>query len=82
MAGLTVLVMSGFGMSAPVQGGIGVFHILVSSVLVLYGISPEEGKMFALIAHSTQFLTVMVVGGICFLVSLFITKRNSYVGQN
>ncbi len=80
-AGLTVLVMSGFGMSAPVQGGIGVFHILVSSVLVLYGISPEEGKMFALIAHSTQFLTVMVVGGICFLISFFMTKRNSYVQQ-
>jgi len=81
MAGLTVLVMSGFGMSAPVQGGIGVFHILVSGVLVLYGISPDEGKVFALIAHSTQFLTVLVVGSICFLISLFMTKRNSYVGQ-
>jgi len=80
MAGLTVLVMSGFGMSAPVQGGIGVFHILVSGVLVLYGISLEEGKMFALIAHSTQFLTVLIVGSICFLISFFMPKRNSYVG--
>jgi len=80
-AGLTVLVMSGFGMSAPVQGGIGVFHILVSSVLVLYGVSPEAGKMFALVAHSTQFLTVMVVGGICFIISFFMTNRPSYARQ-
>ncbi len=78
-AGLTVLVMSGFGMSAPVQGGIGVFHILVSSVLVLYGVSAEEGKIFALVAHSTQFLTVMVVGGICFIISFFMTNRPAYV---
>jgi glycosyltransferase 2 family protein len=78
-AGLTLLIMSGLGMSAPVQGGIGVFHILVSSVLVLYGISAEDGKVFALIAHSTQFLTVMVIGGISFIISLFMKNRPSNV---
>lgn len=73
-AGLTLLIMSGLGMSAPVQGGIGVFHILVSSVLVLYGISVEDGKVFALVAHSTQFLTIMVFGGISFIISVFMKK--------
>lgn len=76
-AGLTLLIMSGLGMSAPVQGGIGVFHILVSSVLVLYGVSAEDGKVFALVAHSTQFLTVMVFGGISFIISVFMKKRTS-----
>lgn len=77
-AGFTLLVMSGLGMSAPVQGGIGVFHILVSSVLVLYGISAEDGKAFALVAHSTQFLTIMVFGGISFVISVFMKRKVSH----
>jgi len=75
LAGLTLLIMSGLGMSAPVQGGIGVFHILVSSVLVLYGISVEDGKVFALVAHTTQFMTIMVFGGISFIISVFMKKQ-------
>lgn len=79
IAGLTILIMSGLGMSAPVQGGIGVFHILVSSILVLYGISVEEGKIFALIAHTTQFMTIMIFGGISFVISVFMKPKSSDV---
>ena len=79
LAGLTLLIMSGLGMSAPVQGGIGVFHILVSSVLVLYGISADDGKVFALIAHTTQFLTIMFFGGISFVISVFLRPNAGYV---
>ena len=79
VAGLTLLIMSGLGMSAPVQGGIGVFHILVSSVLVLYGLSPEDGKVFALLAHTTQFVTIMIFGGLSFVISVFMKPRNSNV---
>ena len=79
LAGLTLLIMSGLGMSAPVQGGIGVFHILVSGMLVFYGISAEDGKVFALIAHTTQFVTVMVFGGISFIISVFMKSRQSHV---
>jgi len=77
LAGLTLLIMSGLGMSAPVQGGIGVFHILVSSMLVLYGISAEDGKVFALVAHTTQFVTIMIFGGLSFVISVFMKKRIS-----
>ena len=79
MAGLTLLIMSGLGMSAPVQGGIGVFHILVSGMLVFYGISAEDGKVFALVAHTTQFVTVMLFGGISFIISVFMKSRTSHV---
>lgn len=78
IAGFTLLIMSGLGMSAPVQGGIGVFHILVSSVLVLYGISAEDGKVFALIAHTTQFVTIIIFGGISFVISVFMRPKSSY----
>ncbi len=36
-AALFLLVAGGIGMSAPVQGGIGAYHLLVSQGLVLYG---------------------------------------------
>ena len=81
LAGLTLLIMSGLGMSAPVQGGIGVFHILVSGMLVFYGISPEDGKVFALIAHTTQFMLVMVFGGISFIISVFMKSRTSHANS-
>ena len=77
LAGLSLLIMSGLGMSAPVQGGIGVFHILVSSMLVLYGLSAEDGKVFALVAHTTQFLTIMFFGGISFVISVFMKSKGS-----
>jgi glycosyltransferase 2 family protein len=76
-AGLAILIMGGIGMSAPVQGGIGAFHILVSSVLVLYGISEEDGVLFATILHTSQMLMVILTGSICLLAVLVISKRNS-----
>ncbi|HMT29496.1 MAG TPA: lysylphosphatidylglycerol synthase transmembrane domain-containing protein, partial [Bacteroidia bacterium] len=38
-AGLFVLVVGGLGMSAPVQGGIGAYHYIVSQGLQLFGVS-------------------------------------------
>jgi len=66
-AGLFVLVVGGMGMSAPVQGGIGAYHILVSQGLLLYGISYEHGLAFATLMHSSQTLTVILFGGLAFL---------------
>lgn len=74
MAGLTILVMGGLGMAAPVQGGIGTYHALVSSVLVLYGIKETDGVLFATILHTTQTIAVLVVGGCCIL-ALSFNKR-------
>ena len=75
LAGLSVLIMGGLGMSAPVQGGIGAYHIFVSSILSLYGVAPESGKFFAFILHTTQFLTVIIVGVISLSISLLISKK-------
>lgn len=70
VAALTVLVMGSYGMSVPVQGGIGVFHIMVRSALLLYGVSREAGMAFALINHTSQTLLVVILGGISFVMSL------------
>ncbi len=76
LAGLVLLVVGGLGMSAPVQGGIGIFHILVSSALVIYGVSKDDGVSYAFILHTSQTLTVIVLGGISFIIALLIGKNN------
>lgn len=78
LAGLSVLIMGGLGMSAPVQGGFGTYHIFVSSILALYGIAPEDGKFFAFLLHTSQFMTILVVGAISFVISLLLTKKTHY----
>ncbi len=77
-AGLFVLVVGGMGMSAPVQGGIGAYHLLVSNGLMLYGITYEHGIAFATLMHTSQIVVVLVFGGLAFLY-LFLKKRNGKV---
>lgn len=75
MCGLTVLIMGGIGMALPSPGGVGTYHVFVSAALLAYGLSQEVGVQFAFLMHSTQTVTVLSVGAICFLITLFIPKR-------
>lgn len=68
VAGLTVMVMGGFGFAAPVQGGFGAFHAIVTQTLVLYSIAPSDGLAFAFLVHSTQTLGVVLMGALSFLI--------------
>jgi glycosyltransferase 2 family protein len=77
MAGFSVLIMGGLGMSAPVQGGIGTYHILVSSVLTFYGVPQQDGVLFATVVHTSQALMVVLVGTLSLVASLVITKRKN-----
>lgn len=67
---LMVMVMGSIGMIAPVQGGIGTFHALVAYILLFYGLEEEEGKIFAVIIHGTQMLTVILLGILSLIVFL------------
>jgi uncharacterized protein (TIRG00374 family) len=70
-AALFALVAGGFGMSAPVQGGIGAYHLLVSKGLMLYGVSQQDGLAFATLVHSLQLLLIIVFGTASLLVLIF-----------
>jgi len=70
IAGLSVLIMGGIGMSAPVQGGFGVYHILVGSILLTYGIAEKDGYFFATLVHTSQTLLVMILGGLSLVLTL------------
>jgi len=74
-AGLSILMAGGLGMTAPVQGGIGTYHAFVSGVLFLYGISKEDGVLFATLLHTSQFFSIVLFGGISFIISLFLKKN-------
>lgn len=66
-AALFLLVAGGVAMSAPVQGGIGAYHLLVSQGLILYGLTHEQGLAFATLVHSLQVILSVLLGGISFL---------------
>ncbi len=65
-AGLAVLVMGSLGMAAPVQGGFGTFHALVSGVLLLYGVGQADGVLFATLIHGMQTVSFILMGGFAF----------------
>ncbi|OON70920.1 lysylphosphatidylglycerol synthase transmembrane domain-containing protein [Hymenobacter sp. CRA2] len=79
-AGLAVLTFGAFGMAAPVSGGIGTFHLLVQSILLVFGVSPEAGIAYALVVHGSQTILVVIMGGISFLISMLQTGRRAKAG--
>jgi len=82
---LSTLVFSSLAMIAPVQGGIGAFHWMVSEGLTIYGIERSEGLSFALLLHSSQTLIILFTGSIS-LILLFINSpkkiSNEEAGNN
>jgi hypothetical protein len=75
-AALFLLVAGGLGMSAPVQGGIGAYHLLVSQGLMLYGLSRQDGLAFATLVHTTQIAMVILFGSVSLLL-LFLRRKKS-----
>lgn len=75
LAGLTVFVLGSFGMVAPVQGGIGAWHFMVIEGLALYGVDRADGKVFALLAHGSTTIMLIVLGLIGLLVLPFVNER-------
>jgi hypothetical protein len=65
---LLVMVMGSIGMVAPVQGGIGTFHALVAYILIQFGVTETDGKIFAAIIHGTQVLLVILAGFISWII--------------
>lgn len=76
-AGLFVLVIGGLGMSAPVQGGIGAFHYIVSQGLLLFGVSYTDGIVYATLVHTTQTLLVVLLGTMSLLLMFLHNKKNA-----
>ena len=82
--GLFIMVMGGLGMLAPVQGGIGAYHLMVKITLAKLGIVEEinadgvvvrdPGLFFATILHTGQTLMTVIAGGLAIFM-LYLAKR-------
>jgi uncharacterized protein (TIRG00374 family) len=78
--GIFLLVVGGLAMSAPVQSGIGAFHLIVSGALVaVYGISLDDSMVYAILAHESQLLFGAVLGIISFYA---LVRKNKQPGVN
>lgn len=72
---LFVLVVGSFGMVVPVQGGFGAFHIITAMGLSIYGISWEDGLVFATIGHESQAILFILIG-VLSMTYLFVRKKH------
>lgn len=70
-AAFTVIVLGSLGMIAPVQGGIGAFHFMVSKALQFYQINKATGITLATLMHSSQTLIIILIG----FLSLFLILK-------
>ncbi|MDR2919279.1 MAG: flippase-like domain-containing protein [Tannerella sp.] len=76
--GLIAFIMSSIGVAVPVQGGIGVWHFMVISTLVSFGVSEVDAGAFALVVYTIQTIWVIITG----LVGVFalpIVNRNKTI---
>jgi uncharacterized protein (TIRG00374 family) len=71
LAGLTLLVIGAIGMTAPTPGGIGAYHLLVGNVMLLYGLSKQDGIALATFVQGSQMILMLVLGALAFLIVLF-----------
>jgi hypothetical protein len=71
-----VLVAGGLGQVAPVQNGFGVYHGIVASALLLYGIKFDDGLLYAIIGHESGTL-FMILMGIIAMIYMFLANKTS-----
>lgn len=76
LCGLSAFIMGSLGIIAPVQGGLGAWHFMVISTLLLYGVQEEEAQTFALLVHGSQTIMLIVIGGLAMVAMSFLNKKS------
>ncbi len=74
-AGVTILLTGSLGMLIPVQGGLGTWHAMVITTLVLFNIDKETAGVFAIVAHGSQTLMIIVMGLLAFVILPLTNKQ-------
>ena len=71
---LASFVAGAFAMSAT-NGGIGLYPIAVSKILLIYGVSEASGDAFGWIMWTSQTLLIFVLGGLSLLYLPFFNRN-------
>ena len=72
--GLFIMVIGSYGMVVPVQGGFGAYHIITAIALGIFGITYDDGLVFAIISHESQTFLI-ILGGILALIYVYLIQR-------
>lgn len=62
LAAMTLFVMGSLSMGIPVQGGVGPWHLAIIATLSIYGVEENVAGAFALVAHGSQMLLIILLG--------------------
>ncbi len=74
--GFIVLIMGAIGMAAPVQGGIGTYHLLVGQIFTLRGLTAKQGSLMAFFMHTSQTLVVLILGSVALTLGFMLMGRS------
>lgn len=77
LTGLTIFVMSSFGMVFPSPGGIGSWHFMAIETLFIFGIPRVQGSAFAFAAHESQMIMIFAFGIISLIASSLLKSIDS-----
>lgn len=78
--GMTILAIGSLGMVAPVPGGIGAYHFLITELLTkLYLIPAFAAAAFATASHAAQTLIILIAGSLSYL--LLISKKTKPLNE-
>ena len=72
---LFLMVLSALALILPVQGGIGAYHWIISMGLTIFGLTREEGMVYATISHSVTSILLILLGALS-LIFVFYGSRN------
>jgi len=74
--GMFLLVIGGLGMSAPVTAGFGAYHWITSrGLLFVYGFPLETGGAYAILAHESNSLLTVLMGGLSYAILTMRRKK-------
>lgn len=78
---LSVLLFGTIGvMFSP--GGIGAYQIIATQVLLFYGMANSISIAFPWIVWGAQFIAILVIGGLCFLLLPIINRSENGIPEN
>ena len=80
--GLFVLVLSALALIIPVQGGIGAYHWIISMGLTIFGITREEGMVYATISHSVTAILFILLGAVSLVFVFYGNKLEKHLRNN
>jgi len=75
LSGLTVFVMSAFGMVAPSPGGIGTWHFMVIQTLMIYGVTKSDAGAFAFASHESMTVMMIIIGVLSIILLPIVNKK-------